>query len=127
VSGARSVYVVTTAISVVVFAGSGLANLVRAEHIANDMIHLGYPTYFMSVLGSWKVLGALVIALPRLPRLKEWAYAGMIFDLTGAAVSRAVLGDGMAIVLVPLGVAVLVLTSWAVRPEERRLAERRAL
>src|SRR5581483_12054528 len=101
-------------------AGSGLANLAHVDHIARDMAHLGYPTYFMSVLGTWKLLGALVIALPGLPRVKEWAYAGMIFDLSGAACSRAALGDGAAMVVVPLAIACVVALSWATRPESRR-------
>jgi hypothetical protein len=65
-------YALTTAIAVLVFAGSGIANLVRAEHVANDMSALGYPAYFMTLLGVWKLLGAVVIALPRLARAKEW-------------------------------------------------------
>ena len=50
---------------------------------------LGYPMYFFAILGVWKVLGAIAILVPRFPRLKEWAYAGIFFDLTGAAASCA--------------------------------------
>jgi hypothetical protein len=114
-------YALTTAIAVLVFAGSGIANLVRAEHVANDMSALGYPAYFMTLLGVWKLLGAVVIALPRLARAKEWAYAGMIFDLTGAATSRAASGDAVETVMVPLAIAAVVVGSWALRPHGRRL------
>jgi uncharacterized membrane protein YphA (DoxX/SURF4 family) len=72
------------------------------------MAHLGYPAYFLTILGTWKILGALAIVAPRLPRLKEWAYAGMVFDATSAAISRAVMGDGAVKVIAPLVVAVLV-------------------
>ena len=116
-------YGVATAVVVVVFVGSGLANLVGAEHVAHDMTKLGYPRYFCIVLGTWKVLGALAVALPRLPRVKEWAYAGMIFDLTGAAASRAASGDGAAAVVIPLGIALIVATSWRLRPRDRVLLE----
>ena len=119
---ARSLgYGIATAVVVLVFAGSGLANLVGAEHVVHDMAKLGYPRYFCVVLGTWKVLGALAVAVPRLPRVKEWAYAGMIFDLTGAAASRAASGDGAAAVVIPLGIALIVATSWWLRPLDRVL------
>lgn len=118
----RSVaYLVTTILVVAVFVGSGVANLLQANHVAHDMRLLGYPPYFMSVLGTWKVLGALVVALPRLPRLKEWAYAGMCFDLTGAAASRAASHDQVVTVVVPLLLAAAVLVSWRLRPAPRML------
>jgi uncharacterized membrane protein YphA (DoxX/SURF4 family) len=118
----HNAYVASTVLAVIAFAGSGLANLVRVDHVLRDMAHLGYPAYFMTVLGTWKLLGALVIALPGLPRLKEWAYAGMFFDLTGAACSRAASGDGAAMVLVPLVIACVVALSWAARSDSRRLS-----
>ena len=120
----RSVaYLVTTALVVLAFVGSGVANLLRVEHVAHDMLRLGYPTYFMSVLGTWKVLGALAVALPGLPRLKEWAYAGMCFDLTGAAASRAASHDEAVTVVVPLVLAAAVLVSWRLRPPQRMLSK----
>jgi uncharacterized membrane protein YphA (DoxX/SURF4 family) len=103
------------------FALSGIANLAHVPHIARDMAHLGYPPYFSNILGVWKCLGALLIALPGFRRTKEWAYAGMMFDLTGAAVSRAVVGDGVAGALPPLLIAGLAVASWALRPDDRIL------
>jgi uncharacterized membrane protein YphA (DoxX/SURF4 family) len=114
-------YWVTTAVAALAFNVPGVLNLIHAPHVAQDMAHLGYPPYFLTILGAWKVLGAIVVAAPRLPRLKEWAYAGMIFDLTGAAASRALMGDGAPMVIVPLAIACVVLTSWSLRPESRRL------
>jgi uncharacterized membrane protein YphA (DoxX/SURF4 family) len=118
----RAAYWVATALAAVAFAVPGALNLARAPHIAHDMAQLGYPPYFMTILGTWKVLGAAAILLPRSPRLKEWAYAGMLFDLTGAAASRAAVGDPVSLVLVPLAIAGVVALSWALRPEDRRLA-----
>jgi hypothetical protein len=120
-SARRGAYIASTVLVVIAFVGSGMANVVRVDHIVRDMAHLGYPPYFMSVLGTWKLLGALVIALPGLPRVKEWAYAGMVFDLTGAACSRAASGDGAAMVFVPLAIACVVALSWATRSDSRRL------
>ena len=112
---------VVTVLVCLAFLGSGIANLVHATYIARDMAHLGYPTYFSNILGAWKVLGALAVAVPAFPRLKEWAYAGMMFDLTGAAISRGVAGDGAAGVIPPLIVATLVVASWGLRPDGRVL------
>ncbi len=110
-----------TGIVCVAFVGSGFANLFHSPHIAADMARLGYPRYFSTILGAWKVLGAAAVVVPRLPRLKEWAYAGMIFDLSGGAISRAVAGDGAIGIAPPLFVAALVVTSWALRPADRVL------
>jgi len=85
---------------------------------------LGYPMYFFAILGFWKVLGAIAILAPRFPRLKEWAYAGIFFDLTGAAASCAAV-DGYGAygfhVLAPLIIAALMVASWALRPESRTI------
>ena len=121
-SARRIVYGISTGIAVAAFVGSGLANLFHAQHVASDMARLGYAPYFMNVLGTWKVLGAIAIAAPGLSRAKEWAYAGMMFDLTGAAASRIAVADGIGMVLAPLAVAVVVVVSWASRPPARMLA-----
>ena len=114
-------YWAATGSAALAFAIPGAANLAHASHIAQDMAHLGYPAYFMTILGTWKILAAVTVLAPGFPRLKEWAYAGMIFDLTGAAVSRAAMGDGAILAIIPLLIASVVLTSWALRPEERML------
>jgi hypothetical protein len=78
--------------------------------------------YFFAILGFWKALGAIAILVPHFPRLKEWAYAGIFFDLTGAAVSCAAVGGYGAYgfhVLSPLIIAGLCVASWALRPESR--------
>jgi hypothetical protein len=111
----------STALSAGLFAAPGAALLARAPPLMHDMAHLGYPDYVLPLLGAWKIFGALVILAPRLARLKEWAYAGMVFDATGAAVSRAVLGDGPFAVALPLLISGVVLASWALRPAGRTL------
>ena len=78
--------------------------------------------YFFGILGFWKALGAIAILVPRFPRLKEWAYAGIFFDLTGAAASVAAVGVYGAYafhILAPLIIAGLTVASWALRPESR--------
>lgn len=111
----------STVLSAGLFAVPGAALLARAPHFVQDMAHLGYPTYMLPLLGVWKILGAAMILAPSSARLKEWAYAGMVFDATGAAISRAVLGDGLFAVAFPLLIFGLVLASWALRPAGRTL------
>lgn len=119
---AQIAFRITTMMTVLAFAGSGFGNLLRHEHIASDMAAMGYPSFFMTLLGCWKVLGAIAVAIPGAPRLKEWAYAGMFFDLSGAALSRAASGFGTTHVVVPLVLCASLVTSWALRPPSRRLA-----
>jgi len=114
----------STALSAGLFAVPGAALLARAPHFVHDMAHLGYPDYFLPLLGVWKLLGALVILAPRLARLKEWAYAGIFFDLTGAAASIAMSGGYGAYgfhIIAPLIITGFMLASWALRPPSRTL------
>jgi hypothetical protein len=86
---------------------------------------LGYPLYFFGILGFWKALGAIAILAPRFPRLKEWAYAGIFFDLTGAAASCVAVGVYGAYgfhVLAPLIITGLTVVSWALRPQSRTIS-----
>jgi uncharacterized membrane protein YphA (DoxX/SURF4 family) len=87
---------------------------------------LGYPMYFFAILGFWKVLGAIAILVPRFPRLKEWAYAGIFFDLTGAAASCAAVGGYGAYafhVIAPLIITGFTVASWVLRPESRKIGK----
>jgi uncharacterized membrane protein YphA (DoxX/SURF4 family) len=120
--GRNTGYWIVTVLAALLFAVPGTALLLRVPHFTQDMAHLGYPAYFLTILGIWKILGAAAIVAPRLPRLKEWAYAGMIFDATSAAISRAAIGDGAIKVIAPLIVAGLAIASWALRPQERMLS-----
>jgi len=115
-------YWITTILGPASFVIGGVLNLTQSEQVVATMHHLGYPVYFASLLGMWKLLGAIAIVVPGLPRLKEWAYAGFFFDLTAAAVSRAAVGDSIGDIVAPLAFLALVLASWALRPASRRLA-----
>src|SRR5688572_28383257 len=82
-------YWAATGLVALAFAFGGALDIARTPEMEAGLARLGYPAYFATILGVWKVLGAITIVVPRLPRLKEWAYAGMVFDLTGAAASHA--------------------------------------
>ena len=116
-------YWLTTAVLAFVMLSGGAADTLRQHDTAAGMVHLGYPLYFMTILGLWKLVGGVVVVAPRLPRLKEWAYAGAIFDLTGAAASHAATGDGPRHVMVPLVFAAIAMASWALRPPRRMIGE----
>ena len=99
----------------------GLAELARLQGNIEGMQALGYPLYMMAILGTWKVLGSITLLAPRFPRLKEWAYAGMFFNMTGAAVSHLVVADEAWHVYYTASLAIVVLVSWALRPGSRTL------
>jgi uncharacterized membrane protein YphA (DoxX/SURF4 family) len=115
-------YWVTTALVVFELVLGGLWDVLRVLQVRRLIERLGYPPYFLVILGIWKLLGAVALVIPRFPRLKEWAYAGVLFDLTGAVASLWASGlidaGTMAYPIVMTGVAV---ASWALRPSSRRL------
>jgi uncharacterized membrane protein YphA (DoxX/SURF4 family) len=114
-------YWVATGILSLQFLVGGVFSLLRPPEVLAGLQHLGYPSYFALILGTWKVLGVLALLAPRFPRLKEWAYAGIVFDLTGAAVSHLASGDGSE-ALGPIVFLVLAVASWALRPSSRVIA-----
>ena len=114
-------YWITTALLAFAFAAGGLFDMGGSPEVVAGMAHLGYPAYFAILLGAWKVLGALAIVVPGMPRLKEWAYAGMVFDLTGAVVSHVAVGDAVAQLVAPVVLLGVVAASWALRPAGRVL------
>jgi uncharacterized membrane protein YphA (DoxX/SURF4 family) len=119
-------YWTATGLIALAFLAGGAFDVSGAPEVTAGLAHLGYPAYFATLLGGWKLLGALALVAPGLPRLKEWAYAGIAFDLTGAAFSHAAVSDGAAKVLVPLVLLGIAVASWALRPESRTLAVRQS-
>lgn len=111
----------TTALLAFVLLSGGVAPLTNHADAAAGLAQLGYPAYLLVILGVWKVAGGLVVLAPGLPRLKEWAYAGAVFDLTGAAASHLARGNNAGHVIAPLVLAIVALVSWATRPPRRTL------
>jgi hypothetical protein len=114
-------YWTATGLLAAVFAFGAFGDLARIPAVQEGMQQLGYPAYFASILGVWKALGVAALLAPRLPLIKEWAYAGMFFDLSGAAASHAASGDALGKVLTPVVLIGLLVASWALRPASRRL------
>jgi hypothetical protein len=111
-------YLVTTSLFALAMLGSGLADLFQPADIVEGFARLGLPMYIATMLGVWKLLGVAAITAPGLPRLKEWAYAGFFFDLSGAVVMHIIGGEP---VFVPLALALLGMASWYLRPTGRVL------
>ena len=99
----------------------GRALLAAGPPVSDIVISLGYPVYILRILGFWKVLGAVVLLLPGYPRLKEWAYAGIFFELSGAAASWLMNKHDVGEAVAPIMLAFLTLVSWALRPQNRLL------
>ncbi len=117
-------YWAATAILAFVMLSGGVGELTHSWGTLETVTLLGYPVYFLTIIGLWKVLGGIALLVPGFPRLKEWAYAGIFFNMTGAAVSHASSGDyGIYAfhLIVTLFLAVLALASWALRPQSRTL------
>jgi hypothetical protein len=114
-------YWAATAVVVGEAAIGGAMDLLRMAPFYPVLIDLGYPSYLSTILGTAKVLAAVVIAAPSLPRLKEWAYAGVLINMVGAMASHLAVHDSLDNLVAPASFAVLALLSWATRPASRRL------
>ena len=111
----QAAYWASTGFAAFALGATGLADLMRVPVVMDGLAHLGYPTYVATILGTWELLGAAAIVAPDLPRVKEWAYAGIFFALSGAALSHAATGDPVGKGLVPLVVLGAVGVSWTLR------------
>jgi len=99
---------------------AGIVQVIKLKEEVDMMTHLGYPSYFMQVLGVWKIVGVIAILVPKFPLLKEWAYAGFFFSMSGALVSHLAVGDGAKEFFGPTLLLVLIVVSWYFRPESRK-------
>jgi uncharacterized membrane protein YphA (DoxX/SURF4 family) len=116
-------YWVTTTIVVAESLTGGAADLLRLDPFFPLLTQLGYPAYLATILGVAKILAGLTIAAPRLPRLKEWAYSGILINMLGAAASYLATGGHLGDYIPPLTFAALALVSWHLRPPGRRLQD----
>jgi len=113
-------WIITVILSFCIFSG-GLAQAVQAEGVLKGFKPLGYPTYFISIIGVWKMLGIIAILIPGFKLLKEWAYAGIFFVMTGAVISHIASNDISAQIVAPVLLAVFTVLSWYLRPADRKI------
>src|SRR5262249_44130091 len=113
-------YWITTALLALECAVGGVVDILQLPPFLTTLVRLGYPTYFSIILGVWKLLAVVALLAPRSPTLKEWAYAGIFFNVTGAAASHLAVGAGPGALVGPVAFTGLTLASWALRPPARR-------
>lgn len=83
--------------------------------------NLGYPIYFLTIIGIWKILGVVALLVPKSPLLKEWAYAGFFFLMSGAIFSHIAVGHPVKEIFPAALLLILTVLSWYFRPASRRI------
>ena len=100
---------------------TGIVQLLKVKEEVDMMTHLGYPLYFLTILGIWKMLGVVTVLIPKFPLIKEWPYAGFYFAMSGAVFSHLARGDEPKEFFVPILLLVLTSVSWYFRPADRKI------
>ncbi len=118
----KIIYWVSTGLLTFGMLSSGLSQITHAKYMVDIIVPLGYPLYFMYIIGIWKILGVIVILIPRFTLFKEWAYAGFFFLMTGAFISHLASGDDSVKGLIgPFMQTVFIILSWHFRPADRKI------
>jgi hypothetical protein len=113
-------WIITVILSFCIFSG-GLAQAMQVKGVVEGFKPLGYPVYFISLIGVWKVLGIIAILIPKFKLLKEWAYAGLFFVMSGAVISHIASNDVSAQIIAPALLAIFTVLSCYLRPTDRRI------
>jgi uncharacterized membrane protein YphA (DoxX/SURF4 family) len=100
---------------------TGIVQLLKSEDEVERMTALGYPGYLLIIIGVWKILGVVALLIPRSPLLKEWAYAGFFFNMSGAIASHIASGGSIGDIAPPLLLLVLTVVSWYFRPADKKV------
>ncbi len=117
-----AIYWTATGLMSVGMLGSGLAQIAHAKEMIDLVVPLGYPLYILYIIGVWKILGVIAILVPGFKLLKEWAYAGFFFVMTGALISHLASGDyGLKGLIGPFMQTIFIITSWYFRPANRKI------
>jgi uncharacterized membrane protein YphA (DoxX/SURF4 family) len=100
---------------------TGIVQLLKMEDEVDNFNQLGYPLYLLTILGIWKMLGVIAVLIPKFPLIKEWAYAGFFFTMSGAIISHIAVSDPIIKIFPPLLLLVLTVVSWYFRPSSRKI------
>ncbi|SRR5690606_13812957 len=117
----KIIYWVATVWLALGMTSTAIVQLIKMEEEVTNFTDLGYPIYLMTLLGVWKLLGVIAILIPKYLLLKEWAYAGFFFAMSGAVISHIVVQDAAITLFGPILLLVLTVISWYFRPAERRI------
>jgi len=118
----KIIYWISTLWLALGMASTGIVQLLGVKEETEMMAHLGYPSYFLTIIGIWKILGVIAILIPKFTLLKEWTYAGFFFAMSGAIVSHIASHDAIKEIFPPLLLLVLTLVSWYFRPVNRKMS-----
>lgn len=99
---------------------TGIVQIIKLDEEVAMMQRLGYPLYFLTIIGVWKILGVVALLVPKFPLVKEWAYAGFFFAMTGAIISHFAVNDAAMEYFGPTLLLVLTVVSWYFRPLDRK-------
>ena len=113
-------WIITVILSFCIFSG-GLAQAMQVKGVLQGFKPLGYPNYFISIIGVWKMLGIIAILIPNFKLLKEWAYAGIFFVMSGAVISHIASNDISVQLIAPVALAIFTVLSWYLRPANRKI------
>ena len=100
---------------------TAIVQLLKTNEEVDMMTHLGYPVYFLTIIGVWKILGVVAVLLPKFPLLKEWAYAGFFIAMSGAVISHLISGDEAKEIFGPTLLLILTIVSWYFRPADKKV------
>jgi len=112
----KIIYWISTIWLALAMLASGLQQIFHTKGFVDIIVHLGYPIYFLTILGIWKILGVVALLIPKFPLLKEWVYAGFFFAMSGAVFSHIASGDSMKEIAPSLVLLILTVVSWYFRP-----------
>jgi hypothetical protein len=113
----RVIYIGSTSLLVLEILAGAFMDLAHLSYVVQDVRSIGYPTYVLYIVGVWKCLAVAALLWPRLPRLREWAYAGVFFEMSGAVASHVLAGDPIDKYATPLAFTFLTLVSWWFQPD----------
>lgn len=103
---------------------TAIVQLIKMDEEISNFNNLGYPHYLMTILGIWKILGVFAVLIPKYPLVKEWAYAGFFFAMSGALISHLAIGDAASTLFGPGLLLILTIISWYFRPDSKKLVAR---
>lgn len=116
----RIIYWIATAWLALGMVSTGIVQLIRLPSEVDNFTQLGYPIYLLTLLGVWKILGTVTVLMPKFPLLKEWAYAGFFFVMSGAIISNLASGNPVSSIVPSLLLLILTVVSWVSRPAHRK-------
>jgi uncharacterized membrane protein len=117
----KVIYWILTIFLAIAMTAGGVQQMLQVGGYNEIVTKLGYPLYMLSIIGAWKILGVITILIPKAPLLKEWAYAGFVFVMSGAAISHIVMGQPFTEALPSLILLLIIFLSWYFRPVERKI------